>query len=68
MDKGGWEDENEKAKNKRCNAPDEMGMLEHNGIKCKLAEKKEEYKRYLFYTNNTHTEALNIIGKATAIK
>jgi hypothetical protein len=31
-DRGGWEDENEKGKDKRTNTPEEMGIMPHNGI------------------------------------
>ena len=41
-DKGGWEDENEKGKNKRTNTPEEMGNIQQEGIKWNIADKNSE--------------------------
>ena len=70
-DKGGWEDENEKGKNKRTNTPEEMGIIQHEGIKWKIADKNREKsikERDIYFTPLMHKDELNIIGKRTALK
>lgn len=70
-DRGGWEDENEKGKNKRTNTPEEMGIVPHDGIIWKIATKIREKsikEKDIYFTPITHTDELNIIGKRTALK
>ena len=70
-DTGGWENANEKGKNKRTNTPEEMGIIEHVGIKWKIADNVREKSikdKDIYFTLITHKDELNIIGKAKALK
>ena len=70
-DKGGWEDANDSGKNKRTNTPEEMGIVEHEGIKWQIADNKRDKsikERYIYFTVFKHKDELNIIGKKTALK